>query len=535
MTSLEIGDGQGWSFVHGKWSDGTDGEMVPPDGTDIEYLAVKDDVAYADFSASFRFKFRTSFGAARFMFRVQDSRRFYALDVPWVGQQSRARHFWAGMVIADGTPLQRYLNFGLVPGLCARVDHWYEGRVEARGPRLRAWIDGKPVADVEDGTYESGRLGLGAITTPIPLTCHFASLEVAGDAVDAPAWPGLEEPPAHWITPCAETDPKTCQSYAALLQSGSGELSLSLTFGNPNWGEERHVALMRSGDGGRTWSEPERPKLRQGFGANFIRADGTCVGIFPVHAVLKCPLHVYESDDDGRTWTGPEPLKIEGEWPEGWLPCGPVQPVRMHDGALVLPVISKLEQSGPVPVVPFCSCFVLRSEDDGRSWSAPVLCDAHNLNPGEPLTPGTSGQELASQYYELGLVEVTDNVLLGLGRPLRDPYMWQIQSNDGGRTWEPAAIGPFSGYCISLTRTTSGALLATTRFPHFAAHLSRDGGSTWDPPVLVDYAPWASQRAVEVEPDVVMVSYMGHCMDPGLADARVVRLRITSEGLCLDH
>ena len=75
----------------------------------------------------------------------------------------------------------------------------------------------------------------------------------------------------------------------------------------------------------------------------------------------------------------------------------------------------------------------------------------------------------------------------------------------------------------------------TTRFPHFAAHLSRDGGRTWDPPVIVDYSQWANQVAAEAEPDVVVVTYMGHCTDPGKADSRIARLRVTPEGLVLDH
>lgn len=49
----------------------------------------------------------------------------------------------------------------------------------------------------------------------------------------------------------------------------------------------------------------------------------------------------------------------------------------------------------------------------------------------------------APNFYELGLAEVENSVLLGIGRPGMDPHMWQIQSDDGGRTWRPAAIGPF--------------------------------------------------------------------------------------------
>ena len=37
------------------------------------------------------------------------------------------------------------------------------------------------------------------------------------------------------------------------------------------------------------------------------------------------------------------------------------------------------------------------------------------------------------------------------------------------------------------------------------------------------------------EPDVVLVTYMGHIMDPGQADSRIARLRVRGAGLVLDH
>ena len=209
----------------------------------------------------------------------------------------------------------------------------------------------------------------------------------------------------------------------------------------------------------------------------------------------------------------------------------------MHDGALVMPVVAAFEAPPDVKAahMSMWTCLALRSEDDGETWSAPVRCDSHNIHPGEPIEPGTIYDALAGFVREVGLAEARDDVLLGFGRPMGDPYMWQIQSDDGGRAWEPAAIGPFPGYCPSLTSTASGALVATTRFPYFAAHLSRDGGRTWDAPVIVDYAQWANQQALEVEPDVVLVTYMGYCRVPGQADSRIARLRVTGEGLCLDH
>ncbi|MDP6107632.1 MAG: exo-alpha-sialidase [Candidatus Brocadiia bacterium] len=542
MTSLNIGDGQGWSFMHGKWSDGPDGKLIPPDGTDVEYLAVKSDEAYGDFTARFRFKFRRwSLGGARFLFRVQDSRRFYALDVPWCGQQKRARYFWAGIVVGDGTPLQRYLNFGLVPGLCAKDGSWYEARVEARGPRLRAWIDGRPVADVEDDTYASGRLGLGGIAASSEETAHFGRLEVDGKAAPAADWPGLVPPPQHWVSPCPVVDADTCQSYANIIKSKSGALTLFLKMGNPNWGEVRRAVYVRSSDAGRTWSEPEPATLEQGLSAKFVREDGTWVCMFPNRPPHGTPrpwaFYTYESPDEGRTWNGPNEMKIGGELPEGWRAPSPCMPVRMHDGALMLPLGT--ERLMPAGVGDEClvrrTTFAVRSEDDGRTWSAPVPCDTSNKLPGEPIPAGTLEAALAGNFSEIRYAEVRDDVLVAIARPVKDPYMWQLQSNDGGRSWEPAAIGPFPGYCPSLTATAGGALVATTRFPHFAAHLSRDGGVTWDPPVIVDYALWANQIAVLGEPDVVVVSYMGHCAQPEQADSRIARLRVTPEGLVIDQ
>lgn len=73
--------------------------------------------------------------------------------------------------------------------------------------------------------------------------------------------------------------------------------------------------------------------------------------------------------------------------------------------------------------------------------------------------------------------------------------------------------------------------MATTRFPYFTAHVSRDQGRSWDPPVILDYATWANQKAVEVEPDVVLVNYMGHIMKRGQADNRMLRLQVTKTSL----
>jgi hypothetical protein len=113
--------------------------------------------------------------------------------------------------------------------------------------------------------------------------------------------------------------------------------------------------------------------------------------------------------------------------------------------------------------------------------------------------------------------------------------MWEVRSQDGGRTWQPAAHGPFPGYCITLTRTQSGALVAIHRYPYLTANLSYDGGRTWDAGTIVDYPAWANHQAVEVEPDVVLVVYMGHIVEAGQPDTRALRLRVTGHGLAVER
>ncbi len=526
---LKIGNAQGWSFLNGKWTDGPRDGLFPPDTGTGEYIAVWDKSEYSDVRATFRFQFRASFGGARFLFRLKDSTHYYALDIPWCGQQNLSRHFWAGIVLADGTPLQRYLHFAMVPGVAPEHERWYEARVETSGARIRAWIEGRLVADIQDSTYKSGRVGLMGLLSAGLRTPQFSELDLAGTALARPPRTGLSVPPKHWITPCPLVDPKTYQSYPSVIRSSSGELTASIPFGDPNIGEIRHIVWVRSRDAGRTWSEPEKPSLSipEQLYASFVRRDGTWVTVqFKTEGPPEQVVYTYESKDEGKTWTGPQGLRVVGEWPKTLAsPFGPSgQVVRLHDGALLLPIYAQV--ADPPHKDPVYTLFVFRSIDDGKTWAAPVRGDRNN-----PITPKETEWNAPLDLAEVGLAEAEDNVVVGLGRPITAPFMTQAQSNDGGRTWQTAALGPFPGYCISLTRTASGALVAVTRFPYLSAHVSYDGGKNWDAGTILDYPLWANHKAIEVEPNVILVLYMGHIVQKGLADDRALRLRVTSKGL----
>ena len=59
-----------------------------------------------------------------------------------------------------------------------------------------------------------------------------------------------------------------------------------------------------------------------------------------------------------------------------------------------------------------------------------------------------------------------------------------------------------------MTRTASGAILCAHRYPLHSVNASYDDGLHWDPGTVIDYPAWAMGCMVEVEPDMVLVTYM---------------------------
>ena len=114
------------------------------------------------------------------------------------------------------------------------------------------------MADLEDSAYASGRLGVMAIAAiGDGGMVDFADVEVEGAEVRPSDWKALAEPAPHRIEPCPETDPESCRSYPNVVKSRSGELTVSVPFGDPDQGELRRTGWVRSADAGRTWSDPE--------------------------------------------------------------------------------------------------------------------------------------------------------------------------------------------------------------------------------------------------------------------------------------
>jgi hypothetical protein len=79
-----------------------------------------------------------------------------------------------------------------------------------------------------------------------------------------------------------------------------------------------------------------------------------------------------------------------------------------------------------------------------------------------------------------------------------------------------------------MTRTTSGTIVCAHRFPQYSVNTSRDGGLSWDAGTVIDYPAWAMGCLVEVEPDVLLCTYMNRSREAPLL-AQLVR--VTADGI----
>ena len=111
-------------------------------------------------------------------------------------------------------------------------------------------------------------------------------------------------------------------------------------------------------------------------------------------------------------------------------------------------------------------------------------------------------------------------------RPVYSHQMWQCWSYDAGKTWDAASRTTFPGYAQSMIRTASGAILVAHRNPNYSVNVSRDDGVNWDAGTVIDYPAWAMGCAVEVEPNVVLITYMNANRDAPLLAQRV---RVTDQ------
>ena len=176
------------------------------------------------------------------------------------------------------------------------------------------------------------------------------------------------------------------------------------------------------------------------------------------------------SKDNGRTWSKPERMKAVSHTPHG--------PILLRDGSLLQ--LGRSTRNSQLDTGKDYSQSIIsawKSVDKGATWTC--LC---------PEVPDMNGENRQTfVFHEPHAIELPDGTLLGLVRYHgADNCMRQTVSKDGGRTWTPMAKTTMVGLPPHLIRLADGKLVNVygRRVPdggygEFAA-ISDDNGKTWD-------------------------------------------------------
>jgi len=71
--------------------------------------------------------------------------------------------------------------------------------------------------------------------------------------------------------------------------------------------------------------------------------------------------------------------------------------------------------------------------------------------------------------------------------------------------------------------------------PHYSINVSYDDGVNWDAGTVIDYPSWAMGTMTEVEPDVVLVTYMNWHWNRQEYPLLAQLIRVTPDGIAIDY
>ena len=227
------------------------------------------------------------------------------------------------------------------------------------------------------------------------------------------------------------------------------------------------------------------------------------------------------SADEGRTWGDMQPLTFGGKTAEsfGWRHFVLYSsPLRVHGGTVLMVGYRRDLAAGATyedNSTARDQSFVVRSEDDGATWSEPFFIDTEKYDTNECM-----------------IAEPEPGLLLSFSRTLRGRHMWTSSSRDGGRTWSPIEESSVQGECPFLLTHSSGAIVITSRdISGNSVKISVDHGRTWSRPVRVPAPNMASM--VELKDGRVMIAGSSGWTNPTIIYADT--FRVTDDGPLADR
>ncbi len=260
------------------------------------------------------------------------------------------------------------------------------------------------------------------------------------------------------------------RAFPGLLRLSSGTLLMAYREGSDHWKTDDSVEKMvRSEDGGASWSEPELFFSEPGWGCAAHHGPAQLSNgriLWPVMSlrhvggVREFKTYLLTSDDEGGSWS--DPLFLGPM--EGWTWQNQYGRVQVLPGGRIF-VLGGGQKVGEEPV--YSGYFV--SNDGGHTFPGRV-----------DVARGLSD--------ELDIVRVPDGRLMALVRQVREKprFLHRAYSEDEGSTWSVPEKTDVMGQCPSLLRLPSGTILVghrqvdETRPPGCTLSATRDGGESWE-------------------------------------------------------
>jgi len=499
------------------------GEQMPPEYyceyARLEYAYPTTEV-FSDVDARITFEQRYAYKkSCGIVLRAIDSVRFYAVEAVDMGR--KGHDYRVSLILHDGRGYLTEIACGYAPH-SVQADAVIHGRITDRrmweasspdpatlrvvteGPKIKVLMDGRELFTAEDSTFRAGASGIFAMG-PVRILDYRLDGTPAGAAVEP--WHIVNEPRLFFY-PVPDNAVEGYHGSPVLTRSTKGEIILTFFQGKAGppgsaagvRGNTVGVAFTTSADDGRTWSSPKIAYRKEGYSAH----GGYC--IYPHEdgrwTLLMCGLErvadeqhspegrivSLESTDRGETWSEPREMILGGKPASSYeMRLRAYSPIlRLSDSTLIQ---SWYWYSGSDEERRARS-FVIKSPDDGRTWSAPIFIDNTEFD-----------------TNECAIAEVEPGHLVAFMRTLRARNMWRSESRDYGQTWTALVQSTLSATCPLLMARGGALVLAARNGGGNMVTISFDSGHTW------------------TKPRIILVGGMGSMI--GLSDGRFLLAAVT--------